>query len=182
MASFRFSGQGFTFRPLEEKDLEWARLLHNDQEVRLMLTDPRSVSRKAQREWFESIRESHQSQRLVVRRDKKRIGIVRLDSIDRLNRSVLVGLDIGRRHRGRHYAKRIYSALLGYLFSRLGMHRAWLKVAEFNPKARRLYRELGFREEGVEREALYRFKKFHGYVVMGLLAREWKSNGVVSSS
>lgn len=174
MASFRFSEQGFSFRPLEERDLEWARLLHNDPEVRLMLTDPSAVTRKGQREWFKSIRDSEKSKRLVVEFGRERVGLVRLDSIDYLNRSVLVGLDIDRRHRGRHYAKRIYAVLLRHLFSKLGMHRAWLKVAGFNARARRLYRELGFREEGVERGALYRFKRFHDYIIMGLLSEELK--------
>ncbi len=173
--NWTFKHGEFSFEPIKKTDLEWARNLHNDPEVVSMLTDPHEVTSEQQQAWFKRLRNSNSSKYLIVRRDRERIGIIRLNPIDHANHNIMIGLDIHKEHRGKHYAKPIYRGLLDFCFNQLNMHRVHFKVAEYNARAFKLYRELGFKEEGRERQSLHRFGKFHDYIVMGMLKPEYNA-------
>lgn len=164
----------YRYRTIEEADLEWARKLHNDSEVLYMLTDTTMISEKQQLLWFESISSSTKSKRLILEYESKKIGLARLDEIDFLNRSICVGLDISSEFRGKGHGYNGFKLMLDYCFLELNMHRTWLLVAEFNKKAFALYRKLGFIEEGVQRERIFRNGKYHNYIMMSILEREYK--------
>ena len=62
----------------------------------------------------------------------------------------------------------IYSELIKYLFVN-GFHRLWLLVAAYNQRARNLYTKLGFKEEGIQREGLYKNDQYFDYIMMSML-------------
>lgn len=161
------------FESISEDNLEWARKLHNDPDVLCMLTDTHVVSREEQVVWFESLKNTKSKERLLVLDDNKKIGVVRIDDLDRINKSVCIGLDIHKDFRGQGYAKPIYRKLFRLFFEEMGFNRVWLLVASFNNIAYSLYKSLGFVEEGVQRKALYRFGEFHDYIMMSILVGEY---------
>jgi RimJ/RimL family protein N-acetyltransferase len=163
-----------TFKALCESDLEWARLLHNDPEVLLMLTDPSPVSEDQQQIWFQNMKNNQRSERWVAYSPKgERIGVVRIDNLDYDNLSVCIGLDIHKDFRGRGYAKPIYKEILRLFFLGYGFNRVWLLVASYNKRAYGLYSKLGFLEEGRMRKALYRYGDYHDYISMSTLREEY---------
>ena len=161
------------FEELEEKDIEWARLLHNDPSVLKMLTDPREVSQDQQKKWFDSLKKSKNKKRLVVYVNDEKIGIIRLDEIDHNNKSIRVGLDVHKDFRNKGYGTLAYKKLLDYCFSELKFHRVYLMVAEYNKIALHLYEKLGFKKEGVMRQALFREGKYFDYIMMSILEEEY---------
>jgi len=165
--------KGYSFRKLEEKDIEWARVLHNDPEVLKMLTDPREVSKEQQKSWFEGLQKSKSSERWVAEHKGAPIGVIRIDHIDRNNNSVCIGLDIHKDFRGKGHAKPVYSMIFRHWFDKEKMNRLWLLVAKYNEVALNLYKKLGFKEEGVQRQGLFRDGKYHDYVMMSLLKKEY---------
>lgn len=169
-----YTKNDYLFRIMEKKDLEWLRLMHNDPEVLYMLTDTIMITELQQELWYESISKSKISKRLVLEYEKNNIGLARLDEIDFSNRSICVGLDIKKEYRGRGHGKNGFKLMLDYCFYELNMHRAWLLVAEFNEKAFNLYKKLGFIEEGIQRERLFRNGKYHNYIMMSILEEEYK--------
>ena len=169
---YRFNFGEFSFRPILKEDLEWARCLHNDPEVLSVLTDPHEVSKEEQESWYEKLRNSKSSLRIVVEKDE-RIGLIRMDEIDNHNFSLLIGLDIVREYRGRGLSKSIYEIIFKKIFSEQNMHRCWLMVSDYNQRAHNLYKKLGFVEEGRLKDRLFRNGKFHDYIVMRMLKSEW---------
>lgn len=163
----------YQLRPIAPQDLEWVRKLHNDQSVLSMLTDPTTVTPRAQKRWYLSLQKSKTSKRWVVLYNGERIGIVRTDALDFNNKSVCIGLDIHKDFRGHGHGKNIYLILFEYFFLKLKLHRCWLFVADYNKVAHALYLRLGFKEEGRARGALYRFQKYHDYILMGILREEY---------
>ena len=159
--------------PLDQWTLEWARNLHNDPDVLKMLTDPHVVTPEEQLLWFERLENSESSVRWVAFSEGKAIGVVRIDQLDKHNRSVCVGLDIHRDSRGKGYAKPIYRAVLQRFFEIENLHRVWLYVAAYNTIARNLYSSLGFKEEGVQRQALLKEGTYHDYIMMSILKEEY---------
>jgi RimJ/RimL family protein N-acetyltransferase len=160
------------FKPLTKEYLEWARLLHNDPDVLCMLTDSHKVSEKKQLLWFDSLKKSTTSERWVVIKDNKPIGIIRVDQKDYDSKSICIGLDIHKDFRGLGLSKEVYRKLLKELFDD-DWNRVWLLVAEYNVKALNLYKKLGFVQEGVQRKRLLKNGVFYDYIMMSILRSEY---------
>lgn len=111
--------------------------------------------------------------------DGEVVGHVELGAIDRENRSLRVGrVLVGPPWQGRGHGAEMMRAALELAFGELGMHRVELWVFDFNHAALALYERVGFRREGVRREA-YRAPGggWWSTVVMGILASEWAALG-----
>jgi len=170
-----FKSDEYSLRTLEKNEIEWARELHNDPEVLTMLTDTTFINEAQQIKWYESLCASTRSMRLVIEYKGEKIGLIRLDEIDHINQSICVGLDIAKGFRGYGHGKKSFEMLLKYVFHELNMNRAWLLVAEFNERAYKLYKSLGFTEEGRQRERLYRFGRYYDYIMMSILKKEYNT-------
>jgi RimJ/RimL family protein N-acetyltransferase len=59
-----------------------------------------------------------------------------------------------------------------YAFS-VGLHRVELEVYDFNPRARRVYEKVGFRHEGIKRDALRWDGGWVDAHLMAVLATDW---------
>jgi RimJ/RimL family protein N-acetyltransferase len=69
--------------------------------------------------------------------------------------------------------KRLLEEVLDRAFNEYGAHRVWLDVFDTNARARHIYRSLGFREDGVFREAILRDGEDYSLVLMSMLDREY---------
>ena len=171
--------------PLEEKHLENLRQMRNDPTTNHWLTDIMPISEEAQKEWFKKLQLDKSRTYLAIESNIKSttiygytysssfIGILRSDKWDRVNRSVRIGIDIAKEHRGQGYGTEAFGAFIDYLFKQQNMNRLWFLVAEENKIAQKLYKKLGFKEEGKQREALFRDGKYHDYLMFSLLEGEW---------
>jgi RimJ/RimL family protein N-acetyltransferase len=65
--------------------------------------------------------------------------------------------------------------ILDYVFQELQAHRLWLDVFETNTRAQHVYESLGFRREGVLREAIYRDGEYHTQWLMAILDCEYEA-------
>jgi len=164
------------FINVDRATAEWARNLHNDPDVLRMLTDPHHVTPEEQLVWLSKIDSSSSSYRWVALSKGNAVGVVRIDQLDRHNKSVCVGLDIHKDFRGQGYAKPVYRAVFRHFFEDEKFHRVWLYVAAYNQVARNLYSSLGFTEEGVQRQALYKEGTYHDYIMMSILKEEYQNN------
>lgn len=161
---------------MERQDIESLRLLHNDDATLAVLTDITHVSEAQQEAWYQSVSTSKTSRRYVarLRSDDTFVGMFRIDQMDMTNRNCFVGCDIVPALRGQGYATEFFTYILNYLFDQYGMHRVQLVTLHSNSVAIGLYKKLGFVEEGISREAIYRQGQWHDLIQMGLLDPEWR--------
>jgi diamine N-acetyltransferase len=140
------------------EDLEDARKLHNDETVLSQLTDPTHVTEKMQYSWYENLSNSSTSLRYVCRSLDygKLVGVFRIDNLDEINKSVMIGLDIAPEYRRMGFAVEIYNFFINYFFKEQEFHRVYLCTLESNLAAQSLYLKLGFALEGVQKEAILR--------------------------
>ena len=162
-------------RVMEREDINAARILHNDESTLFNLSDVEHVSEAQQEAWFTSVSTSRKSKRysIIEAASGDFVGVFRIDMLDLINRSVCVGLDIMHEKRGKGFSKEIYKYFLEYYFLQYGIHRVYLAVLETNSVARNLYAKLGFREEGVHRDAIFRHGKYVDLIWMSLLRHEF---------
>ena len=74
---------------------------------------------------------------------------------------------------GKGYAKEGVRLALRFAFRQLNLHRVYLKVAQPNERAVRLYEKCGFRVEGCLRDELFVDGRYADALLMGILEGEF---------
>jgi len=159
-------------RLLERRDLEEARLLHNDDSTFLQLTDISHVSEAQQEQWFQSISTSRSSRRYVAR---LRVGGCSGSTTSTRGIATPSSAVVAAQRRN-GYASEMFDYMLRNLIDQCGLHRVGLVTLASNTPSLALYRKLGFVEEGRERQAIFRDGQYHDLIAMGLLAAEWRKH------
>ena len=114
-----FASNGIVFRPVEEKDLEAIRTLRNDPSTWGQLTSIGHISADAQAAWFSrldgdpsrayfAVFTEKQDEHYPVYFEGDFVGVIRMDEIDAVNRSVRIGADVAPALRNQGYGTRIF--------------------------------------------------------------------------
>lgn len=171
-------GKRVRLRAIEREDIPAFLRWFNDPEVRQWLTSIQLLSRAKEERWFEEqlARTNDLILGIEVQVDQgwTLIGNIGLHGLDWKNRRATLGIVIGERDFwDKGFGTEAIEVLLRYAFLELGLHRVELEVFEENRRARRCYEKVGFREEGIRREAVFRDGRFQDLVIMSILAREF---------
>jgi RimJ/RimL family protein N-acetyltransferase len=114
----------------------------------------------------------------VERESGEAVGHIELGAIDRHHRSLRIGrVLIAPAAQGRGLGAEMMRRALDLAFGELGMHRVELGVFHTNARAIACYERVGFRSEGVRREAWMALGRRWSEVLMGILAPEWAALG-----
>lgn len=100
-------------------------------------------------------------------------GVVGHHGIDRANRSTSLGYWLGEPFEGRGIMTDACRALVNHAFGELGLNRVVIACATVNKKSCAIPERLGFRREGVHRQAEWLYDHFVDHAVYAVLAREW---------
>ena len=100
-------------------------------------------------------------------------GVIGYDPIDWENRTVEVGYWLGEEHQGRGLVTAACRALVDHAFGELGLNRVVISCATENKKSCAIPERLGFRQEGIERQAEWLYDHFVDHVTYSALASEW---------
>jgi ribosomal-protein-serine acetyltransferase len=94
--------------------------------------------------------------------------------VDRENRTTTIGYWLAEDQQGRGLMTAAVKRFLEHAFDELRLNRVGIEVAPNNPRSRALAERLGFREEGVLREAeRFADDDYRDLVVYSMLASEW---------
>jgi ribosomal-protein-serine acetyltransferase len=94
--------------------------------------------------------------------------------VDRENRTTTIGYWLAEDRQGRGLMTTAVKRLLEHAFDELRLNRVGLEVAPNNPRSRALAERLGFREEGLLREAeRFADDDYRDLVLYSMLASEW---------
>lgn len=100
-------------------------------------------------------------------------GIVGFHRIDWMNRLTGIGYWIGESFQGKGLVTKACASLLDYSFLKIGLHRIEIRCARENIKSRAIPERLGFKQEGLIREAEWLYDHYVDHVVYGILESEW---------
>jgi ribosomal-protein-serine acetyltransferase len=113
---------------------------------------------------------------VAIVRDGAVAGIVGLEPLDWTHRSTSVGYWLGERHQGQGIMTRAVGALVDHAISAWKLNRIEIRAALENVRSRAIPQRLGFREEGVLREAERIGDGYLDIVVYSMLGTEWRSS------
>ncbi len=105
------------------------------------------------------------------------IGTCGLHEIDWHNETVRIGILIFDESQwGKGQATEVLTLLIEYVFSELNLHKIYLNAFTTNERGLKLYKRLGFQEEGRLREEYKIHGRYVDLVRMGLLREEWSKD------
>jgi len=164
-------------RPLQKGDAEEFVLWFGDLEVtRFLGMEP--LTRDKATMWFNELLRDSTGQYfgIVKENDKKLIGYTFLTGISERHKIAKeFGIVIGDKEEwGKGYGTEATRLMLEYGFSVLKLHRIQLLVLDFNRRALRMYRKLGFVREGIQREARSVNDEWHDVIMMSMLEKEFQ--------
>ncbi|MGF6906545.1 GNAT family N-acetyltransferase [Fusobacterium sp. PH5-44] len=102
----------------------------------------------------------------------KYIGGCGINSYNEKNRNVTVGLWLGEEFQGKGYGSDTLRTLCSHIFNEMNIHKIKLQYYKFNTKCEICYKKVGFKEEGVLRDEIFRYGKYHDIIVMGLFRED----------
>ncbi len=159
-----------------EKTLGW----HNREDIQDLYTGhPFPVNIETERKWYEKILTSNFPTSvfgLEHREAGKLLGISVLRDINLIHRQAEFAIYIGdEAERGKGYALEGTRLTLAFGFFKLGLNRVFLKVLKENERAIHIYKKLGFVEEGLLRECVFKNNAFRDQYVMAILKSEFEN-------
>ncbi len=159
-----------------ESFLKWV----NDPEITQYLIMYRPITRMAEEDWIESLREDNESIHFSIvifheNKLEKLIGNCGLNNINWKDRIAEAGIVIGEKeYHNKGYGTEALNILLEYGFNTVNLNRIELLVYEYNTRAIKSYKKVGFVEEGRKRQFIWNDGKYYDALIMSILAKEWE--------
>jgi RimJ/RimL family protein N-acetyltransferase len=165
-------------REIERNDLPTINSWRADRDLVSNLTaNFRYISLEVDQKWFDAYLASRSNNVRLAICDCSQdeiLGVVYLLKIDWVNRTSEFGIQIGKKEfYGRGVGDWAMRKMLEHAFGDLNLHRVTLTVLENNDRALRLYKKLGFTEEGRLRQAVFKNGKHLDLIVMAILEDEF---------
>jgi len=177
-------GEKVLLRPLKRSDITNFLKWFNDPEVTQYLAFYLPMTEMAEEKWIENAASRVQAGTdvyLVIETieedSSKPIGTIGLNSINPKDHSATFGIAIGEKdYWGNGYGTEATQIFLDYGFQQLNLHRISSEAFAFNERSIRLHKKVGFKEEGRQREAIFKNGNFHDHVMFGILRNEWRGH------
>ena len=175
-------GEKVLLRPLKRSDITNFLKWFNDPEVIQYLVMYLPLTEMAEEKWIDGAASRIQAGTNVyfvievIEGDTiKAIGNTGLHGIDPKDHSATFGIVIGEKdYWSSGYGTEATQLVLDYGFQQLNLHRISSSAFAFNERSIRLHKKVGFKEEGRQREAIFKSGSFHDHVMFGILRDEWK--------
>jgi len=100
-------------------------------------------------------------------------GQVEYNYLDWPNRKTEIGYWLGASFQGKGLVTKSCRVLIDHAFNELKLNRVEMRCGAENTRSRKIPEKLGFREEGVVRQADWLHDRFVDLVIYGMLANEW---------
>ncbi len=169
---------GMYLRALELDDYKKIVNWRNDTEITDLLGGNRFyVSSQREKEWVEdAIRNDRNNLHLVICNDNKEaLGLVNLTNIDYQNKKAEFSIMIGdKKSQGKGIGKQSTILMLKHAFEFLNLNKVWLTVLTSNTIAIKLYEKIGFQNEGILRQEIYKNNKYQDMAIMSILKEEYE--------
>ena len=166
-------GERLLLRPLASGDLRRCVKWFSDPQIIRFLGRNTPVTFAEEDKWFRDYERRTDEQIFAIEVDGRHIGNLGLHKIDRTHRKADIGIVIGEpEYWSMGIGTEAMRVALRYGFDALGLNKISLDVLEYNTRAIRTYERVGFQQEGIHREDLYKDGRFVNVVRMSLLARE----------
>jgi len=171
--------ENITLKLLEKKDAEELFALVNDSRSYLREWLPWVDSMKQETD-YEPIIEmwlkqftSHDGFQAGVVYKGKIVGMVGFHGIDWANSKTSVGYWLSEKYQGKGIMTEAVKSLINIAFTEYKLNRVEILCGVKNEKSKAIPERLGFKQEGIIRDAEYLYDHFHDCSLYSVLSKEW---------
>ncbi|RCW77358.1 UDP-4-amino-4,6-dideoxy-N-acetyl-beta-L-altrosamine N-acetyltransferase [Saliterribacillus persicus] len=162
-------------RPVTKDDLEIILTWRNKPEIRNLMFNDREIEWENHLKWFESLTNKETDViKLFVESNEPR-GVVQLNKIDKLHGTAEWGFYIGDAYRKGLGTLLAYHAL-NYIFDELKIRKLSAQVLDLNEKSLEFHRKLGFKQEGILQEQIWRNDRYIDVFLFAQFNYHWNQN------
>ena len=171
-------GKIVTLRQMTMADMQMICDMFNDPEMENLVVGwafPLSIEQ--QNQWYERNINDQRNFRFVIDTPEDgAVGIATLTDIDWKNRKAMHGIKLANKERRtKGVGTDAVMALMRYAFDELGLHRLGGSWFDFNAPSKGLYLKCGWKEEGIERESVYKRGEWRDLTVVGILESDYRT-------
>ena len=160
-------------RKIELEDLSYLKEIRLSEEIQTCVGQRVFLNNNDQLAWYNSMGyDLYLIFEMKLDYGWSRAGYVRLNFIDHMNKAMMVGADLHPENIGHGYGQQVYELIFQLGFRHWGMNRLYLNVLASNTRAQKLYDKLGFKVEGIQRQAIFKDGKYQDYIMMSLLKED----------
>lgn len=173
-------GERVRLGPIKKNYIDSFLKWFNDPEIIQYLVMYRPMTRMEEEDWLEKLKDREDTIHLAITLpnedgSEKLIGNCGIHRIDWKNRSAEIGITIGEKeYQNKGYGTEAIELLLEYGFNTVNLNRIELQVYDYNVRAIKTYKKIGFIEEGRRRKFMFSKGAYHDAIIMSILAEEWK--------
>jgi len=171
------NGKKINLQKVERDSIEKLRSWRNDPSLKRYFREHRDISKEDQLKWYEDKVLNDRSQYNFEIREAsngKLIGHCGLYYINWISRTAEFGIYIGDfDYRNGGYGSDSLRTLLRYGFNDLNMNKIWGEVYD-NNKAIKIYRHIGFKDEGTLRDNYYNEGRYWDSHIISILKKEYE--------
>lgn len=174
-------GEKIILTPMKKEYIERFLKWFNDPEIIKYLIVYRPLTREEEEQWFENkVKDQNSVIFSILYKGEIEadvlIGNIGLE-IDWKNRIGAFGIVIGETtYQSKGLGTEATRMMVNYGFTTLNLHRIELDVFEFNTRAIKTYKKVGFVEEGRKRKSHYENGKYYDRILMSILKEEWNDS------
>ena len=163
------------FSPISEKDYETISQFMNEETYRIL--GRRNGSIVYESNFKDRMAEILKNDEvfIIYRKDTDTIiGDICLSDIDKINRSAMLGIGIGKdENRDKGFGKEALILMLKHAFINLNLESVSLGTYEYNKRAIHVYEKIGFTKVGRHRNAKIIGNKFFDDIIMDIISSEY---------
>jgi RimJ/RimL family protein N-acetyltransferase len=168
-----FPYKNIVLRKIEKDDLPI--LLELKQESWLSHHQTIVLNSVDQERWFNSL-DNNKTLILIATKEQQPLGVIKLTNIDTISRKADIAWDIFANYRGKGHGKVFAEAACTFAFKLLNLHRLECEILENNEPSLKCIYHVGFVQEGLKRQAVYKQGHYLNSVMFGLLEPEFKAD------
>lgn len=160
-------------KEMQESDLSLVLSWRNQEFIRKLMYNSAVISKEEHVEWFNKIQKQNTSEALVFYFNNKPYGVINIHNINTLNGTCDWGFYIGEKDAPSGLGKILGYLGIQFIFYELNMRKICAEVLEFNKKSYFFHKKIGFDEEGILKEQIYKEGKYIDVILFGLLEKKW---------
>ncbi|MEB3211192.1 MAG: GNAT family protein [Leptolyngbyaceae bacterium] len=159
-------------RPTQDSDLDFVLAAESAEDNRLF------VGQWTRVQHLDALTDPDHRHFILVRPDQQvPVGYLILQGLTDVNRVVQIRRIVVT-EKGKGYGRQALQAAKSFAFEQGDVHRLWLDVKTYNPRAQHLYLSEGFVVEGTLRECVKMGDRFASLTVMSILRHEYQHQGM----
>jgi len=171
-------GKKIILKVPEENNLEKMLMWRNKSENIQYYREYRYLTMQNQKEWFKNkiVNDDTWQYFCVFPKDKPDllIGIVGLIYIHPVYKTAEFAITLGdKSYKGKGYGKDMLKTIIRHGFNNLNLNRIWCEVYS-NNAAIDLYRNIGFKDEGMMRQTVFKNGSYHDSYILGMLKQDYE--------